>query len=206
MGGRCRIMYRHVSSLSWLLPLCLFLPKCTLCLHLGLQTEKTESALVLPDTGLKLKILELQKYGRAQEGQKTGKNGARDKRQSKFDKFDDQGEEDEIASFFGLKFKNVDQPDDSKHSKENVRHPKVIKKRKKARFPRKSYGYEAPKSSYSAPATSYEAPSIDVSTHRPSYSSRSKSKTEPFTSFRSITPSGSSYPATTSTKSSYYSP
>ena len=67
--------------------------------------------------------------------------------------------------------------------------------RKRARFPRRSYGggYEKPSKS-SRPATSYKAPSSQVSTHRPYVAPKSKSK--PFTSFRSIS-SKSSKPAST---------
>ena len=187
-----------------------------------------------PDTELKLKILELQKFANNYQD----KTGVRDKRQSFFEHKDKERDEDnKYTELFGHKLNKDDEenlaPGD-KLLRRNLNISRVKKIRKKARFPRRSYGsdYEAPKDSYTAPTrtsyasprNSYEAPSIDVSTHRPSYATKSSHKSKPFTSFRSIgsssssrvTSSPSTYsvtapsysaPSTTSApKTAYYSP
>ena len=170
--------------------------------------------IVPPDADLKLKILELQKSGK------------RDKRQSQLDDhiITDirDPEPGKYIDRFGNKINSNEAPVEDKKEAER---PRVIKLRKKARFPRRSYGsdYERPskkkkkskkfsaKRSYAAPRSSYDSPTIDVSTHRPSYSTKPPAykKKEPFTSFRSISSAKSSTappPYSTPAPSSYASP
>ena len=162
-----------------------------------------------PDTNLKLKILELQNFARTNEG-------VRDKRQSKPLEAETEDAESQTAELFGHKITEASEErpvnQDSAEDKLLQRHSRVVKKRRKRRFPRRSYGsggggYEAPRNSYAAPQTSYEAP--EVSTHRPSYPQKSshKKKKKPFTSFRSISsPKATSAPSSYTTPSSYSAP
>merc|ERR1712232_983554 len=146
-----------------------------------------------PDALLKLKILELQKFSKPAE--------VRDKRNSK--DFDE-SQTDRKLSFldlYGTKLIGAQADGEfDRNDKLLGRKAKVKKIRKRARFPRRSCGgggggYEKPSKS-SRPATSYKAPSSQVSTHRPYVAPKSKSKSKPFTSFRSIS-SKSSKPAST---------
>ena len=143
---------------------------------------------------LKLKILNLQKFSKPAE--------IRNKRNSKH--FDETKTARKLSTsfldLFGTKL-TEDEVDVEKeldgNDKQLNRQAKVMKIRKKARFPRRSYGgYEAPVRS-SRPATSYKAPSSKVSTHRPYIAKKSKDK--PFTSFRSISSSKSSKPVSVTT-------
>ena len=165
-----------------------------------------------PDTELKLRILELQNIASANT-RTTG--GQRDKRQSQQTPVLSDNDEDTGAEFFGHRIAKTkdDQKVIAPEDKLLQRQSKVIKRRKKRRFPRRSYGsdYTAPKKSYAAPRSSYNAP-VEVSTHRPSYGPKKPAhkKKKPFTSFRSISsPSTSprpSYSAPSPPKSSYLSP
>ena len=139
-----------------------------------------------PDTELKLRILELQNIASANT-RTTG--GQRDKRQSQQTPVLSDNDEDTGAEFFGHRIAKTkhDQKVIAPEDKLLQRQSKVIKRRKKRRFPRRSYGsdYTAPKKSYAAPRSSYNAP-VEVSTHRPSYGPKKPAhkKKKPFTSFR----------------------
>merc|ERR1712232_412757 len=155
-----------------------------------------------PDALLKLKILELQKFSKPAE--------VRDKRNSK--DFDE-SQTDRKLSFldlYGTKLIGAQADGEfDRNDKLLGRKAKVKKIRKRARFPRRSYGgggggYEKPSKS-SRPATSYKAPSSQVSTHRPYVAPKSKSKSKPFTSFRSISSKSSKPPSTYSKPPSTYS-
>ena len=178
---KCDLQRRH--DLAWLLAVSLaVLSSLSHCL-----TVSPPSAL------LKLKILQLQKFSKPAE--------VRDKRNSKdFDEI----QTDRKLSFldlYGTKLTGAQADGElDRNDKLLGRKAKVKKIRKRARFPRRSYGgggggYEKPSKS-SRPATSYKAPSSQVSTHRPYVAPKSKSKSKPFTSFRSIS-SKSSKPAST---------
>merc|ERR1712232_1499095 len=146
-----------------------------------------------PDALLKLKILELQKFSKPAE--------VRDKRNSK--DFDESLTDRKLSflDLYGTKLIGAQADGEfDRNDKLLGRKAKVKKIRKRARFPRRSYGgggggYEKPSKS-SRPATSYKAPSSQVSTHRPYVAPKSKSKSKPFTSFRSIS-SKNSKPAST---------
>ena len=153
-----------------------------------------------PDALLKLKILELQKFSKPAE--------VRDKRNSK--DFDE-SQTDRKLSFLDLYGTKLTGPqadgEFDRSDKLLARKGKVKKIRKRARFPRRSYGgggggYEKQIKS-SRPAESYEAPARQVSTHRPYVAPKSKSK--PFTSFRSISPKTSKPSPTYSVTTPSYS-
>ena len=156
-----------------------------------------------PEAELKLKILNLQKFSKPE---------TRNKRNSKHLASPQTAQSARDLSFlelFGSKL-TEDEVDVEKELDENdkqlQRKAKVMKIRKKARFPRRSYGGYEMASKSSPPAVSYKAPSPKVSTHRPTMKGKNKSK--PFTSFRSIASSKSSkpVPAYSMTTPSYSAP